>query len=317
MRILIDICVLGSGSSGNCTIVSDEETTVLIDSGFSIKKISGKLDIPVSKLNGILITHGHSDHMKIVALKNILNYNIPIYLHTDTFDKFKEVLRKYRYNKIGFGSQFRIGTFNIDTFELFHNVSCVGYILTSGNTSYAHITDTGSVTDDTVERLKECDIVSIEANYDKTMLLASGRPWDLKIRVMSETRGHLSNRKCMNLLNRFVNDRTKKVILIHRSGECNSAESIMSAIDEHFEHDVPDGFFVFSEQYDSTPHVKIGGEGRKKVAYDKDVKIVGSKKRPSLFAFSGDNEKYIERYLGSIPREFLKDGFEDSNTRNL
>lgn len=303
---MIDVCVLGSGSGGNSTIVSDGETNILIDAGFGVRDISGKLDISISDLDGILITHGHGDHAKITTLKSILNHNIPIYLHANTFEKLETVLKKYRYNKIGFGSQFRIGTFNVDTFQMFHDEDCVGYILTSGKSSYAHITDTGRITADVIERLKECDIVSIECNYDKALLMASKRPWDLKIRIMSETRGHLSNRKCMRILNRFVSSRTKKVILLHLSGECNSIESIKDAIKEVFEHKVDEDFFVISGQRECTPHVIVGGEGNIKVAYDEKVKIVGSKKRPSLFAFSKSNDEYIERYLKSIPIEFLK-----------
>ena len=58
---------IASGSSGNCIYVGTDHTHVLIDSGISNKRIEqglNKIGIKGSELNGVVITHEHSDHVK-------------------------------------------------------------------------------------------------------------------------------------------------------------------------------------------------------------------------------------------------------------
>ena len=60
-------CSIASGSSGNCIYVGSENTHVLVDTGISGKKMEAglnSLDLTGRDLDGILITHEHSDHIK-------------------------------------------------------------------------------------------------------------------------------------------------------------------------------------------------------------------------------------------------------------
>ena len=61
------LCSIASGSSGNCIYVGSEEAHVLVDvgiSGKSIEKGLNSLDLTGKDVDGILITHEHSDHIK-------------------------------------------------------------------------------------------------------------------------------------------------------------------------------------------------------------------------------------------------------------
>ena len=61
------LCSIASGSSGNCIYVGSDTTSVLIDAGISCKRIEqGLNDIGITgkELDGVLITHEHSDHIK-------------------------------------------------------------------------------------------------------------------------------------------------------------------------------------------------------------------------------------------------------------
>ena len=64
---MFNFCSLYSGSSGNSLLVETENTKLLIDAGVSSKKIEtalNNLNIDPSSINGILITHEHSDHVQ-------------------------------------------------------------------------------------------------------------------------------------------------------------------------------------------------------------------------------------------------------------
>ena len=75
------LCSIASGSSGNCIYVGSDATHLLVDVGISGKKIESGLNslgLGGNDLDGILITHEHSDHISglgVLARK----YEIPIY----------------------------------------------------------------------------------------------------------------------------------------------------------------------------------------------------------------------------------------------
>ena len=55
----------GSGSEGNTTLISYKDTNILIDAGINYKTVGEKLKkLGINKIDGILITHEHGDHIK-------------------------------------------------------------------------------------------------------------------------------------------------------------------------------------------------------------------------------------------------------------
>ena len=64
---MLNFCSLYSGSSGNSLLVETENTKLLIDAGVSSKKIETALQdihIEPSSIDGILVTHEHTDHVQ-------------------------------------------------------------------------------------------------------------------------------------------------------------------------------------------------------------------------------------------------------------
>lgn len=83
----ISFTVLSSGSTGNATVVRNEDTTLLIDAGLSAKRIDELLkerDLSGEELDGILVTHEHSDHVKGLGAM-ARKYNLPIYANEKTW----------------------------------------------------------------------------------------------------------------------------------------------------------------------------------------------------------------------------------------
>ena len=87
---------LGSGSSGNCYLLSTETETIVLDCGLPIREIKKGLDWDISKVVGVLCTHIHSDHSK--SVKDFENMGIPVF---KPFDKTKACPLKIRYGSFG------------------------------------------------------------------------------------------------------------------------------------------------------------------------------------------------------------------------
>ncbi len=66
----MQIASLGSGSKGNATIISHENTTLMVDCGFSLRQFEqrlSRLDLSPHQIDAILLTHEHADHGSGVA----------------------------------------------------------------------------------------------------------------------------------------------------------------------------------------------------------------------------------------------------------
>ena len=74
----MQISVLASGSKGNCTLIRDDDTAVLIDAGISARRIQQKLSelhLDIRDISSILITHEHIDHIRgLKTLSKIIKY---------------------------------------------------------------------------------------------------------------------------------------------------------------------------------------------------------------------------------------------------
>ena len=120
----MEICSLASGSSGNCSYVGNQNTKLLVDAGISCKRIEDGLkgiDIDPSKLDGVLITHEHTDHINGLAVL-IKRYNIPVYGTKETLEmivskkKYKHLSEK-QLKPIKADKKFLINDITIEPFE--------------------------------------------------------------------------------------------------------------------------------------------------------------------------------------------------------
>ena len=83
---MIGFCPLSSGSKGNCLYLGSEKTRILIDAGISCRAIEQKLkqlDIDITSIDAVLVTHEHNDHIK--GLKILCKkYAFPILCNGET-----------------------------------------------------------------------------------------------------------------------------------------------------------------------------------------------------------------------------------------
>ena len=223
---LMKIVNLGSGSKGNCTLVTSDSTTILIDAGLSIAEIETKLDylgIDPLKIDGILITHEHSDHIKSVG-KLSKKYNIPIYSHfleTDCLKSKDRDILPHLHKSFG-DNDFYVGDMTISSFKLSHDANmCVGYSVYSNGAKFSIATDLGCCPNQVVEKLKGSNLVLLEANHDENLLANNPKyPVILKKRILSN-KGHLSNIASAEVISQLVGG-TSQILLGHLSEENNN-----------------------------------------------------------------------------------------------
>ena len=238
---MIKFISFGSGSSGNCYLLSSGNTSLMIDSGVGVRNLKKYLrdfGLRFENINAILVTHDHADHVKSVGV--ISNeYGIPVYA-TDAVHRGIEhnycVRKKIEVNNkrvIEPGHTFSIGEFVVTPFDVPHD-SCgnVGYRIENVHGEiFCLMTDIGHVTDDIRQNVSLADYLVVEANHDESMLRQGPYPQYLKERVKGDF-GHLSNVSCAELLRDYASKRLKHVWLCHLSEENNHPELLRKTIEE-------------------------------------------------------------------------------------
>lgn len=222
------LCSLYSGSSGNCIYIGSERTHILVDVGVSTKKIVEALhaiDVKPEELNGILITHEHSDHIGGLGVF-LRKYGIPVYGTSKTL----EAVSCYKnLGKVDFSlfqsitpeKSFLINDLYVKAISTWHDAADpVCYTVTNEDKKISLATDLGDYDDHIVHSLSGCDAMLIEANHDIRMLEVGPYPYVLKKRILSQY-GHLSNERGGQLVRELLNDHIKGIYLGHLSKENN------------------------------------------------------------------------------------------------
>ncbi len=237
---LMKFTVLGSGSTGNAVLISTERTNVLVDAGMSSREILRRLalvGVPCENLDGILLTHEHSDHaggLRVLAG----SVNCPVYLSRITEDAFYDTRKggqngdsesskrrsalKNRTVEIESSRDFRIGDIDFEPFSVPHDaVDNFGFVAKKDGVRIATLMDFGHISELIKEKLKCCDAIIIESNHSRDMLRAcSVYSWDLKQRIMSR-HGHLSNEDLSDWLTNDFDGHARHIVLAHLSQRSN------------------------------------------------------------------------------------------------
>lgn len=228
---------IASGSSGNCIYVGSDTTHLLVDTGISKKRTEEGLnliDISLGDMDGILITHEHSDHIAGLGVIS-RKYHIPIYGTAKTLDaiwntKSLGVLEKDLFHEIKADSPFQIKEIVCNPMHTSHDAADpVAYRFQCGEKKLAIATDLGCYNDYTVDCLKGMDALLLEANHDVHMLQLGPYPYSLKQRILGD-RGHLSNERSGELLCELLHDGLQHIILGHLSKENNLPELAYEAV---------------------------------------------------------------------------------------
>ena len=195
------VSILASGSSGNITLLETERTRLLVDAGLGKRETLARLaavEKTVDHLDGILITHEHTDHCN--GLPQMLSlWKAPLYVTEPTMYEMRRILpetlgkRLRGVESIQAGQSFTIGDIDVHAFSIPHDaVDPVAFTFRTNGTKVAICTDLGYLPNHVRVHLRETHCLILESNHDREMLKVGPYPWVVKQRVLSRT-GHLSN----------------------------------------------------------------------------------------------------------------------------
>lgn len=209
----MNIKVIASGSKGNCYLINDNKTTLLLDAGIPIKQIQIACDFGLSKIDGCLITHEHKDHSK--AVHDLTKKAVDIYTSEGTIKECG--LNGHRINVIKALEQIQIGTFKVLPFDVQHDAEePLGFLIQSTETKekLLYFIDTCYLK----YKFKDLNYIMAECNYSIRTLkynVSQGRTESaLAKRII---KSHMSLETLIDILK--VNDLSKvsQIYLIHTS----------------------------------------------------------------------------------------------------
>ena len=220
------VVFLGSGSGGNAVAVTDGDTTLLIDCGFSAREVARRMalaGLDAGSVDAILLTHEHSDHLRGVEVF-ARRHCCEVVATTGTRRAAGLDFMDACVVGLAAGSELRIGTLTVLPFRVSHDAAePVGFRVTApSGMCFGLATDTGVLTPEAAEGLAEVDLLGLESNHDLRMLEAGPYPGFLKRRILSRE-GHLSNFDAADALEALVSNRLKRVVAVHRSDTNNTS----------------------------------------------------------------------------------------------
>ena len=194
---MFNFCSLYSGSSGNSLLVETSNTKILIDAGVSCKKIEkalNELEIEPNSLDGILVTHEHSDHVQGLGTLS-KKFDLPVFVNQETLDampKQKDKISDKNIKTFKISDKFEIGDLIINPFSIPHDAAnpC-GFTICNDNKKISVATDIGHMTNDILKNLEESSFILLEANYDPEVLKCSSYPFSLKSRIAGPSRSSI------------------------------------------------------------------------------------------------------------------------------
>lgn len=228
------VSILASGSSGNLTLLETERTRILVDAGLGKRETLARLAAvgrEFDRLDGVLITHEHSDHCN--GLPQVLGlWKAPLFVTEPTMAALQRILpetfgkRLRGVEAIQAGQRFAIGDIDVHAFAIPHDAADpIGFTFRTNGTKVAICTDLGYMPELVKVHLRESDCLILESNHDLDMLKVGPYPWVVKQRVLSRT-GHLSNHAVSEYLSDAggFDSRARYLVLAHISQENNNPD---------------------------------------------------------------------------------------------
>ena len=235
IRDIMKACVLGSSSEGNATAIWTENAKILIDAGFSAKELERRLKmvgIIPSEIKGILVSHEHTDNVRGASVFS-RKYKIPVYANRFTFKNARSLDNVWEKRPYISHEEFRLGDLEITSLVVPHDASEPNaFVIKNKEKKITIATDLGKHTPVFIEQSYDSDLIILESNYDKKMLLTGFYPPILKKRILSEF-GHLSNNEAGKTLRQIIGSSTKQILLAHLSQNNNTPDLAVSVTREH------------------------------------------------------------------------------------
>ncbi|HEX8524263.1 MAG TPA: MBL fold metallo-hydrolase [Tepidisphaeraceae bacterium] len=241
----LEICILASGSSGNCTLLRTRTGLMLIDAGLGPRMTQQRMKgtgCSLDDLAAICLTHLDADHFRPSWLRFAVQRKVRVYCSNRCVDELIQRVRDAFADDLdapveafcdlvsGFATNpfSPLPDLSIRPVAFAHDAAgSHGFVIECNSSRIGYATDLGKVPDHLINCFQDLDILAMESNYDPGMQLASARPWFLKQRIMGGA-GHLSNEQAFQAIQRIIEKAEQQqkrlpshIVLLHRSRHCN------------------------------------------------------------------------------------------------
>jgi phosphoribosyl 1,2-cyclic phosphodiesterase len=214
-----------------------------------------QLDLDISKVKAIFVSHEHGDHIKgVSSLAN--KYNIPVYI-TGLTARYGPILIKHLAKEFIANQTVAIGNLLITAFNKNHDAADPhSFVVSNNEVTVGVFTDIGKVCDNLKHYFKQCHAAFLEANYDEDMLEQGRYPVHLKNRIRNG-QGHLSNKQALELFVKHRPGFMTHLLLSHLSKE-NNEPQLAEAL---FTQEANGISVIVASRYEATPVYSITATG--------------------------------------------------------
>ncbi len=259
VSLQMKISVLASSSRGNASVIRSGGTTVMVDAGISARRICNGLaecGLDFSQVQGIFITHEHTDH--VCGLGTLNNkYELTIYCSRYLRNDLRAVAPNATLKYIEPGEKVKVGELEVTPISVSHDaVDPLGYVFEAAGVRLGYVTDTGQSTRAMLAALEGVHALYLESNYDEDMLHNSGRPYSLIERIEGIA-GHLSNDQAGVVVRDLAHSGLRHVILAHISPECNTPDCARKAMQGVLDEVAPNVQLHVARQFERLPWIEL------------------------------------------------------------
>lgn len=231
------ITILGSGSSGNATVLelgAHAKKCLLIDAGLSPSQVKRRMAVactPGIVLGAILLTHLDTDHWQRSWSAQLEKRPIPVIVRRQHRARALEAGVPAHCLKVVEHS-FSLGALaQCTAVEVPHDEDgSTAFLVESSAGRVGYATDLGEVPPRMLDTFRDLDVLALEANYDPALQRASPRPEFLKRRIMGSS-GHLSNDQSAEAIDAIARRSSlQQLFLLHLSKDCNTPHLARSTV---------------------------------------------------------------------------------------
>ncbi len=228
---------LGSGSTGNATVIQAREGStlhhLLVDCGLGIRELDKRLataGMLADQVDAIFITHEHADHIGC-ALRLSARERIPVYMSEGTYAALGQPELHGLLRVVADGQEFAVGALQVRPFTVRHDArEPLQLTCTDGAVRMGLLTDLGHVSAHVQQHLADCATLLLECNHDEDMLRDGPYPAFLKRRVGGGW-GHLANTAAAALAQLLVTQgRLRRIVAAHLSEQNNTPDLARAAL---------------------------------------------------------------------------------------
>ncbi|MFL5452368.1 MAG: MBL fold metallo-hydrolase [Myxococcales bacterium] len=275
------LCVLGSGSLGNCVWVEAPGARILVDAGLSHRETLRRCrdaGLDLRDLTDICITHEHGDHCfgaAVIARKT----GARVHATVGTFRALRDPPPAELCFPLPSG-ELVIGSLRIRAVPVPHDaVEPVAYVLEERGGDgrpirAAIVTDLGFPTRPLAASLQDLDALVLEMNHDPRLVIEGPYPPSLKRRLLSDV-GHLSNAQGAQLLRRVAHAGLRHVVLAHLSEQNNTESYARREAEAALQLRSGGASLVVAPQMRPLPPVEILSDGARQVVRPRQLALFG------------------------------------------